>query len=181
MQSKEKSKDKLFRQEALERLSSPEQLDQMMRVVSPRAWLPLATVGCLVVVAGIWSVVGRIPLTATGQGVLIRPRSVVQFQAPSEGQVATLNIKPGDTIKQGALLGTIDQSKVKQQLQQEQSKLAELLGQNQQTNELQKQGIVLKRQNLAQQRITLNENLRNSESLSPILREKSLGSLALQR
>ena len=40
--------NQLFRQESLERLSSPEQLDQMMRVVSPKAWLPLTTIGFLV-------------------------------------------------------------------------------------------------------------------------------------
>ncbi|MBE9106776.1 hypothetical protein IQ229_18115 [Nostoc cf. edaphicum LEGE 07299] len=31
----------IFRQEALERLSSPEQLDQAIQVVKPQAWLTL--------------------------------------------------------------------------------------------------------------------------------------------
>jgi HlyD family secretion protein len=173
--------NKLFRQEALERLSSPEKLDQMMQVVSPKAWLPLTTIGLLVAVGGVWSVVGRIPLTVTGQGVLIQPRSVVPFQALSEGQISTLTIEPGDRIRKGEVIGTLDQSKLKQQLQQEQTKLAELLTQNQETNQLQDQGIALKRQNIAQQRATLQENLRNAEAFSPILREKSLDALAQQR
>lgn len=173
--------NKLFRQEALERLSSPERLDQLMQVVSPKAWLPLTTIGFLVVVAGTWSVVGRIPLTVNGQGVLIRPQSVVPFQMPTEGKILTLNIKSGDTIKKGQVLGTIDQSKLKQDLEQERSKLAELLGQNQETGGLQKQGVALKLQNLAQQRTTLNENLRAAVAFVPILREKGLGSLAQKR
>lgn len=40
--------NKVFREEALERLSSPEQLDKLMRVVKPQTWLPLASMGCLV-------------------------------------------------------------------------------------------------------------------------------------
>ena len=72
---------KIFRPEALERLSSPEKLDQAIQVVKPQAWLTLSAMGVLIAVAGIWSVFGRIPLTVTGQGILIRPRHVVQSQS----------------------------------------------------------------------------------------------------
>ena len=180
MQTKDKE-NKLFRQEALERLSSPERLDQTMQVVSRKAWIPLATVGFLLVVAGAWSVFGRIPLTVSGQGVLIRPRGVVPFQVPSEGQILTLNIKSGDKIDKGQIIGTIDQPQIRQQLQQERSKLAELQNQNKQTNALQKQSIALKRQNLEQQRAVLMKNLSSAEALGPILREKNLQSLTQRR
>ncbi|GAA6615666.1 NHLP bacteriocin system secretion protein [Scytonema sp. NUACC26] len=178
MQSQE---NKIFRQEALERLSSPEQLDQMMQVVNRRAWLPLTTIGSLVVVAVIWSIFGRIPLTVKGQGVLIRPGNVVQFQVPSGGQIVRLNVKSGDRIRQGDVLGIIDQPQLRQQLQQEQSKLAELLNQNKETDALQRQGIALKRQNLVKQRAVLEENLRTVLKFGPILREKSIESLKEQR
>jgi hypothetical protein len=67
------SQSSIFRKESLERLSSPEQLDQLMQVVSPRSWLPLATLGCLLGLALAWSVLGRIPITASGQGILVHP------------------------------------------------------------------------------------------------------------
>lgn len=60
----------IFRKEALERLSSPEQLDQLMQIVSPRSWLPLATVGGLMGAALIWACEGRIPVTTTGSAIL---------------------------------------------------------------------------------------------------------------
>jgi hypothetical protein len=62
---------KLFRQEALERLSSPERLDRLMQVVSPMNWLFLATLGGLVFLAMLWGIWGRIPITVVGRGVLI--------------------------------------------------------------------------------------------------------------
>ena len=37
----------IFRKEALERLSSPEQLDQLMKIVTPRSLLPLLALGGL--------------------------------------------------------------------------------------------------------------------------------------
>ena len=172
--------NKIFRQEAIERLSSPEQLDQMIQVVSPRAWLPLTTIGFLVVIASVWSVVGRIPLTVAGEGVLLQPRRVVQVQAPIAGQLSKLYIKPGDVIKRDQTLATIDQSKLKQQLQQGKAKLAELQAQNQDTNQLQKQQIVLELKTLQQQQKNFGESLRR-ESITPLLHKQTLELLEQKR
>ncbi len=177
MQNKE---TKLFRTEALERLSSPEQLDQLIQVVRPQAWMPLVSMGFLVLVAGTWSVVGRIPLTVTGSGVLSRPRNVVQFQALGGGQLLTLNIKPGDVVKQGQVLATIDQSNIKQQLQQERAKYIQLQEQNQDTEKLQKQQIVLSQKTLEQQQKDYEESLRR-ESVSPTLHSETIRALEQKR
>lgn len=171
---------KIFREEALERLSSPEQLDKLMRVVSPQTWLPLVSMGCLVVAAGVWGVVGRIPLTVTGAGVLIRPSHVVQFQASTAGQLLSLNIKPGDRVKLGQVLATIDQSALKQELELEKAKLAELQGQKQNTDKLQKQQIGQELKTLEQQQKDLEESLRR-ESVAPQLRDETLLTLEQKR
>jgi len=63
--------DSIFRKEALERLSSPEQLDQLMKIVTPRSWLPLAALAGLLGCGLVWSIVGRIPVTTTGKGALV--------------------------------------------------------------------------------------------------------------
>jgi hypothetical protein len=69
----DESKTSIFRKESLERLSSPEQLDQLMQVVNAKSWIPLAALGSLVFLALGWSVVGRIPITAIGRGILVYP------------------------------------------------------------------------------------------------------------
>ncbi len=65
------SKSNIFRKEALERLSSPERLDQLMQIVTPRSWLPLAALGGLLACGLVWSFLGRIPVTTTGRGVIV--------------------------------------------------------------------------------------------------------------
>jgi hypothetical protein len=65
----------IFRKESLERLSSPEQLDQLMQVVTPRSWIPLATLGSLIGLVALWAIFGRIPITVIGRGVIVRPTS----------------------------------------------------------------------------------------------------------
>ena len=44
-------KKSIFREVSLERLSSPEQLDQMMTVTSPRAWLSLVAIAAILLTA----------------------------------------------------------------------------------------------------------------------------------
>jgi HlyD family secretion protein len=175
-------KRNLFRKEPLERLSSPEQLDQLMRVVGPRSWLPLAALGGLTFVAIVWSIVGRIPITVTGQGVLIRPQKVVLVQMPSSGQILAINVDPGDSIKKGDIIATLDSDpELKKQLQQELDKLSELQQQDQAATSLQGQRTVQEGQTSIQQRLTLLQSLENSQRLTPVLRDKDLQSLREDR
>lgn len=172
--------NKIFREEALSHLESPEQLDRVMQLTRRQAWIPLVSLGFLVFVAATWSVVGRIPLTVTGSGVLIRPRNVVQFQSLSGGQLLSLNIKPGDVVRQGQVLAIIDQSNIRQQLEQEKAKLMQLQEQNQNTDRLQKQQIALSQKTLEQQQKDLSLSLRR-ESVAPTLYSDTLRALEQKR
>src|SRR5438132_6151705 len=58
----------IFRQQALEHLSTPEQLDQLLQVVNRKSWIPLATVAALLLLSLVWSISGEIPITADGLG-----------------------------------------------------------------------------------------------------------------
>jgi hypothetical protein len=62
----------LFRQESLERLSSPERLDELMKLVTLKTWLPLGTLGLLLGLGLMWGMVGRVPVTVQGRGLLVQ-------------------------------------------------------------------------------------------------------------
>ncbi|MFB8790140.1 MAG: NHLP bacteriocin system secretion protein [Potamolinea sp.] len=162
----------LFRQESLERLSSPERLDQLMKVVSSKDWLPLAALGSLVGLAFLWSILGRIPITVSGQGVLIYPRQVVPIQSNSSGRIQELNVKVGDNLKKGDIIATVDLIETQKQLQQQKDKMQELQAQNQGVNSLQNQRVDLELSTIEQQRQSLQERLRNTEILTPILQAR---------
>ncbi|HAE55215.1 MAG TPA: NHLP bacteriocin system secretion protein, partial [Acidimicrobiaceae bacterium] len=53
-------KKDIFRKVMLDRLSSPEQLDQLMTVTKPRAWLVLGGIGLLLMTFMVWSILGQI-------------------------------------------------------------------------------------------------------------------------
>lgn len=171
----------LFRQESLERLSSPERLDQLMKVVSPKDWLPLATLGSLVGIAFIWSIVGRIPITARGQGVLIYPRQVVDVQSTSSGQIKELKVKIGDQVNADDVIATVELPEIQKQLQQQKEKLKELQQQNQGVNQLQSERTQLELRTIEQQRQSIQERIRNIEALTPILQQRITSSIQQQR
>lgn len=174
-------KQNLFRKESLERLSSPERLDQLMQVVSPKSWLPLTALGFLVVVALIWSILGRIPITVEGRGVLIYPRKVVPLQSKSAGQLLAMNFNVGDVVKKGDVLATVDQVDLRKQLQLARAKLVQLEEQDRNASSLQVQGNDLDKKAIQEQRLSLQQRLKIVQDLTPILREKGLVSIGRDR
>src|SRR5687767_3634489 len=121
---------KIFRDKALEQLSSPEQLDQLLQVVNRKSWVPIATLGGLLLIAIVWSISGQIPVTVEGIGVLVYPRQVVSFQLPAAGQIVELNVKVGDFVQKGQMLGRLNQPALQQMLDQERVRLAEFRERN---------------------------------------------------
>ena len=175
------NKDGMFRQSALERLSSPERLDQLMQVVNPMDWIALTTLASLVGGTLIWSIVGRIPITVDGRGVLIQPRQVVDFQANITGQLKALNVRNGQCVKKNEVLATVDPIDLKQQLSLSQGKLAQLETQAQSTSAVSVQRMRFEKSSLDATRVSLIERLGDTRSLTPILQSKGVDALQEKR
>ncbi|RCJ24970.1 NHLP bacteriocin system secretion protein [Nostoc sp. ATCC 43529] len=174
-------KSNLFRKEALERISSPEELDQIMEVVSPKKWLPLIAVGSLVVTGLSWSFLGRIPITVTGTGIIVYPSTVTSFQSPIAGRLRSVNVRVGDFVNRGDVLATLDQSELTKQLQLVRSKLEQLQQEDREANLVQRLRQNADRQAIQQQRQSLQQNLQTLQKLTPILRDKGLDSIQRDR
>ncbi|MCF2149574.1 NHLP bacteriocin system secretion protein [Desmonostoc muscorum LEGE 12446] len=174
-------KSNLFRKEALERASSPEELDQIMQVVSPKKWLPLIAVGSLVVTGLTWSFLGRIPITVTGTGIIVYPSTVTSFQSPIAGRLRTVNVRVGDFVNRGDVLATLDQSELMKQLQLVRSKLEQLQQEDREANLVQRLRQNADQQAIQQQRQSLQQNLQTLQKLTPILREKGVDSIQRDR
>ncbi|TDI44384.1 MAG: NHLP bacteriocin system secretion protein [Acidobacteria bacterium] len=99
----------LFRKAALDKLASPEQLDQLMQVTSPRGWIALTTMGGILALVLVWSVFGSIPTRVEGQGILIRGGNLLELQASGNGVLLTLNIKLNDHLEAGQIVATVAQ------------------------------------------------------------------------
>ncbi len=98
---------KLFRQKSLDKISSPERLDELMQVTSPRLWIGLVTVGMLLGFALVWGIFGRIPMKVHGQGILLRSAGLFTMTSEGSGRVSTILVEPGDNIEAGQTIARL--------------------------------------------------------------------------
>lgn len=97
----------IFRKVALDRLSSPDQLDQLLRVTNPTGWVALCAVAALLCAAVSWGLAGSIPVVVEGQGVVLEGGAVTELVAITGGQVEDLLVAVGDSVEPGQVLATI--------------------------------------------------------------------------
>ncbi|MCL4102160.1 hypothetical protein [Fibrobacter sp. HC4] len=61
----------LFRKTALEKISSPEQLDKMIVAISPSSWIAIVGGFVIVFCVALWSFLGTLPQSITAEGVFL--------------------------------------------------------------------------------------------------------------
>jgi HlyD family secretion protein len=106
-----------FRQSALDRLSSPEQLDQLVRVADAKGWV--AAIGLLLFVsfAAAWGVLGSIPTQVQAPGILvIKGGRLMNVPSPASGMIADLRVRAGDQIVRGQVIATLRQVELNTQV-----------------------------------------------------------------
>lgn len=105
-----------FRKSALEKLSTPEKLDQLIKVTGPKAWIALFTV-FLALSTGIgWAVVGRVKTKLNAVGVVLGGE-VHEVVATSQGQLVKLSVAIGTNVKEGDIIAEIQQPELIQQIE----------------------------------------------------------------
>lgn len=106
------AENKIFRKVSLDRLSSPEELDQRLTVISPIGWMALAAVGILVFAALVWGVFGRISDKAAGSGILISGGGIASVVHHAAGQITDISVRDGDYVVKGQVLARLEQTQL---------------------------------------------------------------------
>ena len=108
----------LFRQAALDRLTSPDQLDHLIRVTSPLGWLALSALGTLCAAVVAWAVLGDVATRVGGDGILVaQGGGVVDAIAPAPGILISLAVHPGDRLTKGQMMAELVQPAARQTLE----------------------------------------------------------------
>lgn len=108
--------NKIFREVSIERLSSPEQLDQMMSVTSPRAWFALIALASILFTAIVWSILGSIPYKTSGKGILLKSEGVYNISHTKGGKIIDISVEAGDSVKKGDVVARIEQPELVDQI-----------------------------------------------------------------
>lgn len=86
--------DTIFRKKSLERISSPDQLDDYLKVSSPSVWVVLAALILALAAAGAWCFFGSMPTTVSSVGIH-QEAGTVCFVTAEEGY----SIEPGMQVQ----------------------------------------------------------------------------------
>lgn len=162
----------IFRKVALERLSSPEQLDQLMQVTTPKGWLALGGLGALLLTSLAWGIFGSIPTEATGEGILLRRGGISNLVVAENGQVEEILVSVGDVIRKGQVVARIRQEELLRQIQDTRDKLADVRGEYQDLLRYAGKQEQLRGRDVGQQRANLQQSIRAFEREVELARER---------
>lgn len=97
-----RQQNQIFRKSSIDRMNSPEQLNDYIKVANPGVWITLAAVILLLLGMLIWAVFGTIE-TKTGAGLRVENGVGTAYIAATEiGDIAA-----GQQIEAGGVVGTI--------------------------------------------------------------------------
>ncbi len=150
----------IFRKVALERLSSPDQLDLLTQVVGMKGWLVLGTLAFAVLIATAWGVFGEIPSKVSGQAMLTRVGGVFDVPSTAQGRVAELDVNVGDVVKANQVVARIDQPELEYEITSLQSRLGELRARQASLKGFERRGTELQGELLAARRQQTEEKIR---------------------
>ena len=122
--------DLQFRENAVESAASPDQVNQVAPITSPRLWILVAAAATVTAAFVAWGALGTIPLTVRGTGLLIEGTMVVAAEAPLDGRIAEVRVRQGDRVSQGDVLAIVANPALEAQLQDARSAAVRLRDQD---------------------------------------------------
>ncbi len=103
-------KKSIFRQESLDRVESPEQLDQYIRVSTPSAWIMVSALLIASASLLIWSFTGSLPQTITVKGITSGEGEVYCYMNPSDVQESMVGCQVQMTLPDNSTMqGTVSE------------------------------------------------------------------------
>lgn len=94
----------VFREKSLKRISSPEELDDYMKVTSPSMWFVMAAIVLLLAAAIIWSFTGRIETTLDIAAQVENGHAEMEVPAEKIGKLTV-----GSEITAGSKIGQVSE------------------------------------------------------------------------
>ena len=109
---------KLFRKVALDRLTSPEHLDEMMTITTPRGWIVIVAVTILMAMSMWWLFYGSIVVKVVGTGMFVSSAGVFNVVHHTGGQLVSIYARPGDVVHKGESVAQLTMTDLNLQISQ---------------------------------------------------------------
>lgn len=117
-----------FRKTALEKVTSPDQLTDLIQIVTPKNWIFLYTIGMLLIALLIWGVFGKIPTRVSGEGIILAEDGTIYdaIALANDAHVVAIKVKPGDRISKNDPIAYLDSPDLAKQVAIQENYVKEL-------------------------------------------------------
>ncbi len=153
----------VFRKVSIERLSSPEQLDQLVRVTDTKGWMMLTSLGLVLLTGLAWGFFGSVPQNVPSTGMLVKSGGVFDVIAQSAGRITDIAVSVGDVVTEGQVVARMAQPELTEQLREAKAVLAALKTQYAQLVQHGRQDVAAQSSLLAQQRASVAQAIASAE------------------
>lgn len=99
---------KLYRKSSLDKLSSPEQLDKMIKITSPMFWIGVLGGGVILIAALLWSIFTRLPINIQTKGIFISKGGIQTVYSENSGIVKEILVSGGDKVEENTVIARFD-------------------------------------------------------------------------
>ncbi len=162
----------IFRKVSLDRLASPEQLDQLMQVTDSKGWLALSALGVVLLTAIVWGFAGSIPESVTGTGILVKSGGVFEVIPSTGGRIVDVAVGVGDSVTEGQVVARVAQTDLANRVQAARAEIERLREQHTALTTFSDRDQQLQSDYLGQQRASLDQSIAAGEKSAAWLNEK---------
>ena len=98
----------LFRKKAIESLSTPEKLDQPIRLIQNSYWALLFSLIAFLIYIVIWGIFGKLPVRIYGKGIILTDNKNLKIQSQISGKIIELMYEENECLTKGDVLFIVD-------------------------------------------------------------------------
>lgn len=106
----------IFRKSSLERISSPEQLNEYIKITHPGVWGVLLGCIALLIAVGFWGFYGSIPDSVKATGVIFPQNGATLVVPTAGGRISDMRVRVGDFVEAGQIIAVIPQDDIIRQI-----------------------------------------------------------------
>jgi HlyD family secretion protein len=162
----------IFRKASLERLSSPEQLDVIMRVTGPKRWLALAALFLILGVAIVWGYGGTIDTKVSGDGIIVRAGSVLNVVSSGAGLVTSISVNLGSRVKANQAVAEVSDPETLEKIRLARSAVEEAKAERERNLLLRQQGAQLRVDALSRDQANAQREIQELQEQAKIATEQ---------
>ncbi len=108
----------LFRKSSLERVSSPERLNDYIKITHPGIFGVLFGCLAILIAVSLWGVYGNIPDSVNTVGVIFPQNGVTTVIPTISGRISDMRVRVGDYVEAGQIIAIIPQEELLKQIQE---------------------------------------------------------------